>query len=231
MSIEDIRKNYENFTDSEILQIASEDTDTLSKEVIPILKNEITKRKLSPNLIEKIEKKQAYNTSGKFEEILTNKKIYSVHKSFRVLIVFIISIALFFLLNSFLGGSRIIVVVIILSLIIWKILPKTIGKIVEIKKDSIVLSLYPAYNFGLLFRLLIVFRILTNRLEKVEISYKDIVRIYKNTSLLDAGYYIKSIDHKIKQTFEHRLYLGILEKEDLNELKQVLKYKSINVEF
>ncbi len=51
MNLEDIRKNYRNFDDSKIQELAMQDASKLRPEVIPILQEEIKRRNLSENLI------------------------------------------------------------------------------------------------------------------------------------------------------------------------------------
>jgi hypothetical protein len=51
MDIEDIRKNYRNFDDSKIQELAKQDASKLRPEVVPILMEEIRRRNLSENLI------------------------------------------------------------------------------------------------------------------------------------------------------------------------------------
>lgn len=55
MELEDIRKNYRNFNDDKIENLAKSDAKKLRPEVIPILIGEIRRRNLSENLIAGIE--------------------------------------------------------------------------------------------------------------------------------------------------------------------------------
>lgn len=51
MNLNDIRRNYNNYADYQIKRIASEEAGSLKPEVLEILKSEIEKRNLDPNLI------------------------------------------------------------------------------------------------------------------------------------------------------------------------------------
>ena len=51
LSIEEIRENYSKFPDYKIEKIAAENTSSLRPEVVEVLKAEIKKRKLNPNLL------------------------------------------------------------------------------------------------------------------------------------------------------------------------------------
>ena len=55
MNIEDIRKNYRNFEDSKIEELANSQITKLRPEVIPLLIEEIRRRNLSENLIKGID--------------------------------------------------------------------------------------------------------------------------------------------------------------------------------
>ena len=55
MDIEDIRKNYRNFDDSKIQELAKQDASKLRPDVVPILMEEIRRRNLSENLISGID--------------------------------------------------------------------------------------------------------------------------------------------------------------------------------
>ena len=46
MNLEDIRRNYENFDDEKLIEIATKDIQSLRKEVIPILEAELLKRNI-----------------------------------------------------------------------------------------------------------------------------------------------------------------------------------------
>tara|TARA_R110000787_G_scaffold243400_3_gene349324 strand:+ start:922 stop:1560 length:639 start_codon:yes stop_codon:yes gene_type:complete len=73
ISIEEIKENYEKFSDSKIENIALSESKELRKEVLSILKDEILKRKLDPDLITWFEAET--NTLTDFEKQSIKTKI------------------------------------------------------------------------------------------------------------------------------------------------------------
>lgn len=72
IDIEDIRKNYQNFLDEKIIDLARNSSKGLRKEVIPILKEEIIRRNLDISLLNWIEAESAELTKSEFESIKKN---------------------------------------------------------------------------------------------------------------------------------------------------------------
>ncbi|GAB3667988.1 hypothetical protein GCM10028791_43500 [Echinicola sediminis] len=68
MDLNDIRKNYEKFDDWKIEEIASEKAGSLRLEVLDILKSEIKKRNLNPNLIDSVDSQTKELTESEFNE-------------------------------------------------------------------------------------------------------------------------------------------------------------------
>lgn len=232
MNIEEIKTNYQNFDDSVIIKIAKNESESLVSEVKQILKDEILKRNLSSDLIEIIEQKQEYNTSGKFEKIIVDNKIYFANKFFRFISILSISIICFLLIVKPLiggGGIKMAFWVIILFFIIRIFIPNKIGKIIRVKTDSIIFSLSPSGNFGV-FRVIVLIRVVFSQLSKIEIKYNQIIKIYQKTELLNSGFYLEYKNPETNQSSEKRIYLDIIDKNDLEELIEFLKYKNINVE-
>ena len=72
-SVEEIRENYKKLTDSQIEKIASEESKTLRREVLTVLKDEIELRKLNPSLINWVDAENDQFTD--FEKTVLIKKI------------------------------------------------------------------------------------------------------------------------------------------------------------
>ena len=68
MDLNDIRENYKNFDDYQIEKIASEEAGKLRPEVLDILKVEIKKRNLNPNLIDSVDSQTKELTEQEFNE-------------------------------------------------------------------------------------------------------------------------------------------------------------------
>ena len=68
MDLNDIRENYKNFDDYKIEKIASEEAGSLRPEVIDILKDEIKRRNLNPNLLKSVESQTRELTEAEFNE-------------------------------------------------------------------------------------------------------------------------------------------------------------------
>ncbi len=68
MDLNDIRKNYKNFDDYKIEKIALEEASKLRPEVLDILKEEIKKRNLNPNLIHSVDSQTKELTESEFNE-------------------------------------------------------------------------------------------------------------------------------------------------------------------
>jgi len=68
MNLEDIRENYENFDDCKIEMIATEEAGSLRPEVLKIIKEEIKKRNLNPNLIDSIDSQTKKLTESEFNK-------------------------------------------------------------------------------------------------------------------------------------------------------------------
>ena len=103
MNLEDIKRNYENFDDEKLIEIATKDIKSLRKEVLPILEAELQKRNISladeqekntkKNNTQQENKKQgnkndifteeniAFMKSFETPYILKHGKIYYVNKS------------------------------------------------------------------------------------------------------------------------------------------------------
>ena len=73
ISIEEIKENYKKFSDSKIENIALSESKELRKEVLSILKDEILKRKLDPNLVTWVDAET--NTLTDFEKQSIKTKI------------------------------------------------------------------------------------------------------------------------------------------------------------
>lgn len=69
--IEDIRKNYQNYLDEKIVDLARNSSKGLRKDVIPILKEEIIRRNLDQSLLNWIEVESAELTQFEYESIKT----------------------------------------------------------------------------------------------------------------------------------------------------------------
>ena len=69
LSIEEIRKNYSQFPDYKIVQIAEQDSHSLPPEVVTILLEEVKKRGLNKNLNESVHIQQAPLSEEKFVEL------------------------------------------------------------------------------------------------------------------------------------------------------------------
>ena len=69
LSIEEIRKNYSQFPDYKIAQIAEQDSHSLPPEVVTILLEEVKKRGLNKNLNESVHIQQAPLSEEKFVEL------------------------------------------------------------------------------------------------------------------------------------------------------------------
>ncbi|GAA3618888.1 hypothetical protein [Flavivirga jejuensis] len=233
MNIEEIKTNYQNFDDSVIIKIAKNESESLVSEVKQILKDEILKRNLSSDLIDIIEQKQEYNTRGKFEKIIVDNKIYFANNFFRFISILSISIICFlFIVKPLIGGGggiKMVFGVIILFFIIRIFIPNKIGKIILVKSNSIIFSLSPSPNFGF-FRIIVLIRVIFSQLSKVEINYTQIIKIYRKTELLNNGYCVEYKNQETNQISEKRIYLDVIDKKDLAELIDFLKYKNINVE-
>ncbi len=68
-SVDEIRKNYEGFSDDKLLRIATESASTLTPEALEILKAELQKRNLSSEkLLEAIQVQSKQLTDGEIEE-------------------------------------------------------------------------------------------------------------------------------------------------------------------
>ena len=76
-SVEEIRENYKEFSDSKIENIAKKESKGLRKEVLGILKDEIEKRKLDKNLISWVETET--KTYSGIERDLLIKKIQNLN--------------------------------------------------------------------------------------------------------------------------------------------------------
>ncbi|MCB0455166.1 MAG: hypothetical protein KDC62_07230, partial [Aequorivita sp.] len=76
-SIDEIRENYKEFSDSKIENIAKKESKGLRKEVLGILKDEIEKRKLDKNLISWVETET--KTYSGIERDLLIKKIQNLN--------------------------------------------------------------------------------------------------------------------------------------------------------
>lgn len=72
LNIEDLKENYKNFNDEKIIEIAKNSSKGLEKEVIPILNEEILKRKLDKTLLNWV----AFES----EEILENEQHFIYNK-------------------------------------------------------------------------------------------------------------------------------------------------------
>ncbi len=68
MNLNDIRENYKKFEDWKIEKIASEEAASLRPEVLDILKDEIKKRNLNPNLIDSVDSQTKELTEFEFIE-------------------------------------------------------------------------------------------------------------------------------------------------------------------
>lgn len=68
MDLNVIKENYKNFNDSQIKRIAAEEAGTLRVEVLDILKTEIRKRNLDPNLIDCVDSQTKELTQAELSE-------------------------------------------------------------------------------------------------------------------------------------------------------------------
>lgn len=247
MNLEDIKKNYENFDDEKLIQIARKDITSLRKEVVPILEAELLKRNLS--LVDEKEQKTtdkktkqsnkneifteeniAFMKSFETPHILKHGKIYYIKSSFTFFFAALISFLFLLLFKPYyLGGIRLILSIIILSVLLKIVLSKIgFGKIAEVQRQKITLTKYPIVGFGI-FRIILLVRIALNSLGKIEINYRDITSIYQKNTLTNKGYYIDVIDSVTREKLNYRVFLEILSNDDRKQILEVIKQKSVNL--
>jgi len=244
MDLEDIKRNYARFDDEKLIKLATKEITSLRKEVIPILEAELAKRNISlkneENSIhnEKVEKEINHNSSNEtvfsqmdqlmnvFEmpNIIKTGKKYFVSTPLLFIISILFILILLFLFKSIFGsGFKLILYTLFFSVLLTFGLKKLdFGKIAEIKPDTIILSKYPPFNFGI-FRILALFLIGINAVSKIEIDFKNISRIYQKDDLNDKGFYIEINDNVTKKNY--RIFLEVLTEYDRNQIIEVIKSK------
>ncbi len=246
MNLNEIKSNYEKFDDSVLIKLATKEIHSLRPEVIPLLKAEIQKRNLSLDNNEYTQEKSFENSFPK-EKILYSVEHLDYFKStskiqlenvknksfflsfFLKSITFIILIFTIFLFLSFKFNwviQLILLIILILSAIKVIQEKKDLGKIAQLKKDTAILSQYPIINFNI-FRILATLQIGLNGLRKIEVEYKYISKIYKKKTLFNNGYYVNFYNKTINDNMNKRIYLEGLEKKDLKEFLELIKYKCI----
>ena len=243
MNLEDIKNNYRNYDDDILIKLATDDINSLRKEVLPILEAELKKRKLSITDKPKYSKEQFENPFAKekyfySDEYLDyfksnnkksinhiNEKKFFINISSLLLLIFSLIVG-FVLLNRSIIGARLIVFAIVLLFIIKLVLSKlSIGKIAEIKYDKVILTKYPNGNFGV-FKILVLILVAVNGLKKIEIPYKKISKFYQKNVLTDKGYYIEIVEG-VSSKKKYRIFLEILTKNERKELIEVISSKIV----
>ena len=249
MNLEDIRRNYENFDDEKLIEIATKDIQSLRKEVIPILEAELFKRNISladaqertsvksntePNTKKKKEDKIftkeniEFMNSFEIPHILKNGKAYYVKGDITTIfsILLAVLLVLFLFKSQFGSGVKLILWTIIASILIKLILKKmNFGKIAEVHPTKIILPKYPTVNFGM-FRIMILIRIASNQLGMLEFNYRDISRVYQKDTFTNKGYYLDIINSTSRETESHRVFLEVLSENDRNQILEIIKQKS-----
>ena len=244
MDLDNIKRNYAKFDDEKLIKLATKEITTLRKEVIPILEAELAKRNISiknegnSTNEEKVEKEinqtlsnetvfsQMNEAMNVFEmpNILKVGKKYFVNTPLLLIISILFILILLFLFQSIFGsGFKLILYTLLFSVLLTIGLRKLdFGKIAEIKPDTIILSKYPPFNFGI-FRILILFLIGINAVSKIELDFKNISRIYQKDDLNDKGFYIETNDNVTKKNY--RIFLEVLTEYDRNQIIEVIKSK------
>ena len=241
MDLDDIRENYAKFDNEKLIKLATEEIKSLRKEVIPILVAELAKRNISitkKNQGREEKKSQEQTTSEKtvmsqitefmneFEtpHILKVGKRYFVNTPLLFVISILFTIIFLLLFKSLFGtGIRLIFYGLITSILITIALRKlSMGKIVDIKPNSVNFSKYPNINFGV-FRIFVLFQIGLNAINKKELKYKNISRIYQKNDITDKGFYIETKDNITEKDF--RIFLEVLSENDRKQVLEVVKIK------
>lgn len=253
MNLEDIKRNYENFDDEKLIEIATKDIKSLRKEVLPILEAEIQKRNISladeqekntkKNNTQQENKKQgnkndifteeniAFMNSFEIPHILKNGKTYYVNSNITYIfsILLAVFIVLFLFKSQFGGGIKLILYTIIASVLFKMLLNKlNFGKIAEVQPSKIILPKYPTVNFGM-FRIFILLRIALNNLGSYEFNFRDISNVYQKNKITNKGYYLDIVNSTSRETTSHRVFLEVLSENDRNQILEIIKQKSGNL--
>ncbi|MCL5126915.1 hypothetical protein [Algibacter sp. L4_22] len=248
MNLEDIKRNYENFDDEKLIEIATKDIKSLRKEVVPILEAELLKRNISlvdeeEKTITKTKKKQgnkneiftkeniAFMNSFEIPHILKNGKAYYVKGGITTIfsILLAVLLVLFLFKSQFGGGVKLILSTIIASVLFKMLLSKlNFGKIAEVQAAKIILPKYPTVNFGV-FRIFILIRIALNNLGTYEFNFRDICNVYQKNKFANKGYYLDIVNSASRETTSHRVFLEVLSENDRNQILEIIKQKSDNL--
>ena len=233
MDLNDIKRNYENFDDEQLIKLATEDIKSLRKEVVPILIDELKKRNISINDKEKksnpsLERLlsndiKQFMSSFEMSHILKSGKTYYVNNAVLFLNSVLIVIVIFFLTKYVFGAGRILMFSIVFVVVLMSLLKKIgAGKIVEVQPNRLVVSTYPNINYGY-FRIFILIQALLNLLPKIEVKYNNITNFYQKDTLFNKGYYIEILENFNKS--EHRVFLEVLSEKDRNQVIEIINAK------
>ncbi|MCL5245198.1 hypothetical protein M4I21_05215 [Cellulophaga sp. 20_2_10] len=243
MDLNEIKKNYERFTDDHLILIATKEIESLREDVVPILETELKKRnicieegkakitkkrstpKAEPPLEEDLPMEDIVSLKNSFEipNIQVSGKKYYLSTSLLFIISIVCSIALTFSFKSFFGGgTKLILLTIIVSVLLKIIFGKIgLGKLADIYPNKFILLKYPNSNFGIL-RVLVLFGVLLGLLPKIEVNNKSLKKFYKKDELTNKGFYIEFSNSFNGKVNTQRVFLELLSENDKMQIIKIL---------
>lgn len=243
MNIEEIKENYSRFSDAKIENIAATKTQSLPKEVIDVLNEEIKKRNLSPNLsadFDAMDQQRKAAEEYAQHELIHGHQIFYEKKNGRLAAIFALGITalfLFPLLGSIVNGFMGIRIGPIFKYAGYVFGAYTLFKyvkdkpvLVETFDNYMIVAQNPLpYRMGKIGMLINVFKLMHNNINRFQIFYKDIEHVYREEGFFsDKETIIKVIEDGTPIEFPSSL--NMIEKEDKQKVIQILKSKGVKVD-
>lgn len=237
MNIEDIKRNYSQFSDAKIENIAASKAQSLPKEVVAILNEEIKKRNLSSSLetdFEAIDQQRKEANESARQELIHGHQIFHEKQSQRTRMMISLGLMVFIvipLLSSLIDGMGMILKVgglVFGAYTLFKYIKEKPVLVETFDKYMIVTQNPMPYKIGKIRMLISMFNMMHNNLNKVNVKYENIQRVYQNESIWSSREIMIAGHDEIGTPFELASAFHLLEEPE--KVYQILKAKGVKVE-
>lgn len=227
MELDEIEKYYASVDDFTLIKLTNE-IESLRKDAIPLLNNEIKKR----NLTITYESDKEVIENERLKKKITDEIKFSVQKWRIVLLIvtsaFIVTllinvIVILSSLSLYMNVMYNVLILSFFSILFYQLIPNKTINIVEIKKDFMIVTQHSPYMDGKYSRIILIKNILLNKLIKIEIPIKDILKIRTEKDFFNIAFtlHYKGYQNELKLV---KIYLGGLDPEMINEIKNIINF-------
>jgi len=238
MNIEEIKENYSKFTDAKIENIAATKTQSLPKEVIDVLNQEIKKRNLSPNLsadfdsMDQQRKEEAEYEA--FNLIHGTNRFYA--KNITRVGHFIIGFAIFFMIIPLLGNiiDRFETIIkyggfLFGTYTLFKYFMNN-PTLIETTDNHMIVAQNPIPSSGKISILISAVKFMHSKLNYFKMDYKNIKKVYQKTGMFDDRSVLIVGKDAAGTDFEFPSAIHMLSKDDKEQFFKILETKGIKID-